>query len=118
MVEHSQDKYFVDNRKDFGWHDKDGIFVFSGQDFKQGSASRDWHVMDIPATLLHLYSVPIPEDYDGQSLVETLSPEFLENHPITYQPGDNDLIMSLDDVYSEQEADEVLAHLKSLGYVD
>ena len=119
-LEHTYNKYFVDvvNRNDFGWHSRDGIFVFSGQDFNVGSATGQGHVMDIPATLLHLYGVPIPEDYDGRVLTELMTPE-LSQQSIQYQPGDVTVpTTSVGESYSAKEEEELVDHLRALGYLD
>ena len=74
--------------------------------------------MDIAATLLHLYGVPIPEDYDGQILLDLLTSE-LSAKPVQYQPGDVETIDSnADPAYSEAEAEELMSHLRALGYLD
>jgi hypothetical protein len=74
--------------------------------------------MDLPATLLYLYGLPIPDDYDGMVMAETLAPGVLDGRPITYQPGDPPTVAVADDGYSADESAEVLEHLRSLGYVE
>jgi predicted AlkP superfamily phosphohydrolase/phosphomutase len=120
-VESVSNKYFVglDQQRDFGWHSRDGIFVFSGQDFNIGPTDNTGHIMDVPATLLHLYGIPIPEDYDGQVLTKLMKPE-IGQRPINYQPGDAVLTFfeTSDDSYSAEESEELVSHLRSLGYLD
>jgi predicted AlkP superfamily phosphohydrolase/phosphomutase len=113
------DGYFVEvgYQRDFGWHGRDGIFVFLGQDFQAGPAPCQGHVMDIPATLLHVYGVPIPEDYDGQVLTELMISE-VGQKPIRYQPGDVETTSSVDHSYSTEEEEELVNHLRALGYLD
>lgn len=111
-------RYFLAERGDTGWHSKEGIFVFAGPAFGRGPAGRQRHVMDLPATLLYLYGLPIPEDYDGTVMVETLASGVLDGRPITYQPGDPATVAAVDYSYSEDESAEVLEHLRSLGYVE
>jgi hypothetical protein len=72
---------------------------------------------DVPTTLLHLYDIPLPEDYDGSVLTELMTPEFRER-PIRYQPGDNAEIEIVNEAFSAEEATEVLSLLRALGYVD
>jgi predicted AlkP superfamily phosphohydrolase/phosphomutase len=111
--------YFVDNFNDFGHHSRDGIFIFSGDDFNDaGFASGERQIRDVPATLLHLYGIPIPDDYDGRVLERLLAPEFVSQQPISYQPGDEESSVSVEDLYSPEEAEELLGHLRALGYVD
>jgi predicted AlkP superfamily phosphohydrolase/phosphomutase len=119
MPEQVHDGYFVkvNNGRDFGWHSRDGIFILSGPDFITGEAKCEGDLVDIPATLLHLYDVPLPDDYDGQVLQEVLTPE-LRQQPIRFQAGDSAESQSVNNRYSDEEAEEVLEHLKALGYLD
>ncbi|MGD8750768.1 MAG: hypothetical protein PVG14_05060, partial [Anaerolineales bacterium] len=112
-------KYFVENGKvgrDSGWHSKEGIYVFSGDDFDLGSSPFQGHVMDIPASLLHLYDVPIPEDYDGRVLIELFSSEY-KNKPVRYQTGDSTAMTPGSELYTAEEAEILSEHLRALGYL-
>ncbi len=112
-------KYFADNRHDFGFHTRDGICVFAGKDFLSGNETARGSVMDIPATLLHLYGVPIPDDFDGTVLTDAFRPNFLATHPVRSQPALTDFAPApADEIYSEAEADELVAHLRALGYME
>jgi len=111
-------RYFVENPWIFGQHSRTGLFVFSGTDFMTGNAAHDGHVMDIPATLLHLYDIPIPEDYDGRVLVDTITADYIERHPLSYQSGDDLTSSQFDDVYRDGEAQEIVERLQMLGYLD
>ncbi len=113
-----RNRYFVKNIKDFGHHGPDGIFVFAGPDFRTGAHEAPGHLADVPATLLHLYDVPIPDDYDGRSLTHLLPPEFLAAHPLRTQPGDAETTLKMEDSYSEKETAAIVEHLRALGYVD
>jgi hypothetical protein len=73
--------------------------------------------MDIPTMLLHLYGLPIPEDYDGRVLSEVINPEFIGRHPVRYQPGDAVASISLESPYSAEETEELISRLRALGYV-
>ncbi|RME46123.1 MAG: hypothetical protein D6796_09440 [Caldilineae bacterium] len=118
IVEQTYGRYFAQNRKDFGWHSRDGIFVFAGPSFTTGPATVAGHVMDIPATLLHLHGVPIPDDYDGQVLTETLQADFVAHHPIRFQAGDGEEDLPVENLYSPEEEAELVAHLQALGYLE
>ena len=112
------EQYFIvpSKGRDFGWHSREGILVFSGVDFAQGVASIRGHVMDIPATLLHLYGVPIPQDYDGQILAEAMVPE-LRQRSVQYQPGDEPAIAANTGTFSQEETAQLVKHLRALGYL-
>jgi hypothetical protein len=73
--------------------------------------------MDVPATLLHIYDVPLPEDWDGRVLCELLSPE-LNQRPIRTQPGDAEPGALEESVYSTEEDEAMIGHLRALGYLD
>jgi predicted AlkP superfamily phosphohydrolase/phosphomutase len=117
-AENLRNKYFVSNWREFGHHSRDGIFIFTGPDFGNGSASHAGHVMDIPATLLYLYNVPIPEDYDGRVMTEAMAPELIANQPISYQPGEDEVPFSYEDPYSDEQTEELEERLRMLGYLD
>ena len=115
----ARQRYFVDmtGRRDFGWHSREGVFVFSGPGFSVGGSLTDGSVMDVPATLLHLYDVPIPEDYDGRVLLDLLSTEFCQQQ-VRYQVGDTASQTSEETQLSAKETKELMDHLKALGYLD
>ncbi len=119
QVERVRNTFFLDvaGRKDHGWHSRDGIFVFAGPAFSSGPQTADGNVMDIPATLLHLHDVPVPDDYDGQVLLAALSAEE-RSRPVRYQSGDADQSEGDAEAYSEEEAEELVGHLRALGYLE
>jgi predicted AlkP superfamily phosphohydrolase/phosphomutase len=114
----SHGRYFItfDQKRDFGWHGPDGIFVFSGQDFPSGPANGTGQLMDVPATLLHVYDVPVPADWDGRVMNETLSAE-LSRRPVREQPGDTDADEMPGSSISSDDAKSLLDHLQALGYL-
>jgi predicted AlkP superfamily phosphohydrolase/phosphomutase len=118
VLEPSRHQYFVGNQREHGWHSREGICVFRGPSFNVGVPLMAGHVMDVPATLLHLYGVSLPDDYDGRVLTEVFAPEFIDRHPVTHQPGDAAAALPGDAVYSSDEADEISGHLKALGYIE
>ncbi len=102
----------------FGTHISDGMFVFCGRDF-QGSAGwvESASIVDIPATILHLFGVPIPEDYDGRVLTEYLSEEFMATTPVRFQEGDDELTRSTENPFSQEEMESIEERLRGLGYI-
>jgi predicted AlkP superfamily phosphohydrolase/phosphomutase len=111
-------RYFVqaDKRHDFGWHSRDGIFVFSGAGFAQKSAEFEGCLEDIPATLLHLHNVPVPEDYDGRVLEEVLAPQ-IRGRTVRYQPA-AETDFREEESYTPDEREALMGHLRALGYLD
>ncbi len=110
-----QHRYFVNNKSDFGHHSRDGLFVFAGADFVPGDGGL-LRMADLPATLLHLYHVPLPEDWDGAALTGVLTPE-IGQRPILRQPGDPSETDSAQSNYSATENDELIERLADLGYL-
>jgi hypothetical protein len=112
-------RYFItfDRSRDFGWHSPDGVFVFSGPAFRPGRSAQVGSLLDVPATLLHIYDTPMPTDWDGRVLHELLNPE-LSQRPIRTQPGDTEPTEIDENAYSPEEADALFSHLRALGYLD
>ncbi|MFC2023736.1 alkaline phosphatase family protein [Chloroflexota bacterium] len=110
--------FLADNPQADFWHGDhhgDGVYLCSGSSFHARRTLELAHIVDIPATLLHLYRVPIPDDFDGQVLKSAL----IEDYSISSQPGDAALLRgSCGTEYSESERNQVLSHLRALGYVD
>jgi hypothetical protein len=107
-------RYFLTEEAWYGDHSRDGIFIFTGSDFGRSNERGLANLLDIPATLLYLYDVPLPSDYDGKPLADSI----LSGHPVRYQPGDNRILEEKDYVYSSDEEREVLERLSDLGYLD
>jgi predicted AlkP superfamily phosphohydrolase/phosphomutase len=113
-------RYFVDatnEGRDFGWHSREGIYVFSGPEFLAGSDGDVADLLDIPATLLHLCGAPIPDDYDGQVLAAVFKSP-VSQASVSYQSGDEADLAVVEDAFTVAEADEVNRHLRALGYLD
>lgn len=119
VVQPMPHRYFLPGL-DYGWHSRDGIFVFDGLDFAQGQADTEAELVDLPAILLYLHGVPIPEDFDGRVLTDLIAPEFLDRHPIQYQKGEeeSDLELETDMPYTPEESTELVEHLRALGYME
>ncbi len=113
------DGYFASSREygDFGWHSKQGLFVFAGDCFTSGEQRTPAELADVPATLLYLYGVAQPDDLDGRVLREVLAAEASER-PLRYQPGDAAESAASPEGLTAEEAGHVLEHLKALGYLE
>ncbi len=115
-VENARHRYFVPNHAEFGHHSRDGLYVFSGSDFSTGGEGPVFSMMDLPSTLLHLYEVPTPEDWDGQVHGPVFSPQ-LAQAPIRHQEGDPDLPFDYEQIYTGENNEELIERLKALGYL-
>ena len=108
-------RYFLQGERWYGDHARDGIYVFAGRDFRHLPSRGQADLLDIPATLLYLYDVPQPDDYDGQPLLNTL---IAAERPVQHQRGDERSVERAVYNYTDDEEREVLQRLKDLGYVE
>jgi len=118
IVDNDPGKFcFVNRLNRFGDHVRDGLFVLAGPAFvtEAGSEARA-SIMDLPATLLYLYGVPIPEDYDGQPLQRFLAAEFRQQKLARQQPADATTDLTSQS-HSDEELEELTEHLRGLGYL-
>ncbi|MBX0325912.1 alkaline phosphatase family protein [Halomicroarcula sp. F13] len=89
-------------------HGQYGILVGVGPSFHE--APSDPHLLDVAPTLLHQFSLPVPEDIDGRVLTEWLD----DNTDVTYRSS-NDTSYSF---FSKEATDEgVEDRLENLGYL-
>lgn len=107
---------FTDYKKT-GVHRLQGVLLMYGPPVQPGIVEGA-RLMDIAPTLLHLLGVPVPDDMDGRVLTEALKPEWLAQHPITYQTVEPDADESQDSIYGEAEEAQVKERLRALGYLD
>jgi predicted AlkP superfamily phosphohydrolase/phosphomutase len=106
---------FVNRLNRFGDHRREGIFVLSGPDFVQdGRRAHRASIVDLPATLLHLHGVPIPDDFDGRVLEEFLAAGF--RHPVQKQEAATGETPA-GTGYEETDQAEVMERLRQLGYL-
>jgi predicted AlkP superfamily phosphohydrolase/phosphomutase len=109
---------FIEPTDNFGAHTSEGIFAFSGKDFKQISGFvKPASIVDIPATILHLFGVPIPKDYDGRVLTEHISDGFMDATPLEFQEGDGEVIRRAENPFSKEEMEMLEGRLRDLGYI-
>jgi arylsulfatase A-like enzyme len=100
-----------------GVHHPDGIAVFCGPGVQPGGHVADGSVLDLTPTVLALLGMPVARDMDGTVLTGAIAPEFLEESPISYiDTYESDLEWS--EVEDEEPLpEELMARLRSLGYL-
>lgn len=86
-----------------------GLAVAAGGPFAQHRVIAQAPLVGIAPTLLHALGLPLPARMDGEVLTEMFSPEFLAHVPVRRGADESQL--------SQEDEAEVLARLKSLGYV-
>ena len=70
-------------------------------------------------TLLHLMGQKVPDDMDGRVLTEAFDAEFAQRHSAEYAETPAGLVEEAEDKsYSKEEAKQIEARLKALGYID
>ncbi len=119
------DAYFYDSdRIDYyGRHIDDGIFIFSGKDFNRESDITDLNIADIPAVILHLSNVPIPNDFNGKVHENLYSTGFREKNKLGFQNSHLDRFWKEREQKSDatplssDEENEIKDKLSGLGYM-
>lgn len=86
-----------------------GLALVSGEPFAPGHTIARSPLTSIAPTILHTLHLPLPVHMDGDVISDLFTPAFIQQYPV--QRADPDSYLS-----SEDEA-EVLARLKSLGYL-
>lgn len=79
--------------EDDGGHGSHGILAMAGAGVPKKGRLEELRLFDVAPTVLKLFDLPVPEDLDGKPLV------------------------SEDDVYSEEDEDEIRKRLSALGYL-
>jgi predicted AlkP superfamily phosphohydrolase/phosphomutase len=117
-------RYFVGPQGNYGWHSRVGVFVFHGPAFGRGPVAAHGHVLDVPATLLHLLGLAVPEDYDGRPLADSFRDGYLAAQPVRRGAGDGAAGQSgaarqAEGVGLSEAENSLLAdHLRALGYLE
>ena len=103
-----------------GDHRREGILIISGPHIRQGPLERDVGIADIAPTALYLLGAEIPDDMDGKVPLEVFEESFTQAAPPKYTPARPESYLPEfpdEEVYSEEEAEEIRDRLKSLGYL-
>ncbi len=101
----------------YGRHINEGIFIFYGEDFDSACGVKELNIVDIPAIVLHLNGVAIPNDFDGavkKELFRSSSPGF---NAIRYQQEVKRAVNHGADDPDESSDDAIRKKLSDLGYM-
>jgi len=99
----------------YGIHSEKGIYIFSGPFFNRKFNST-LHIWDIPAVILSLNKIPIPNDFDAEISEEIFNPEYIKKHHIKYEEI-SDIIPEVGTSLSVEDTEAVKKRLKDLGYM-
>ncbi len=103
-----------------GDHRQEGLFIISGPCILNGQLDQDAKIEDMAPTILYLMGIEIPDDMDGRVLAEVFDRSYLRAAPPQYtsvQTESRLVETSDEEVYSEEEAEEIRERLRSLGYL-
>jgi predicted AlkP superfamily phosphohydrolase/phosphomutase len=98
-------------RGDSGCHRRDGLLVACGPGIAAGQAVAGAQIVDLAPTILQLFGVPIPPDFDGRVLPELVGAAA----PARYQSGPQYAEAPQD--LSPEEEIEIQNRLRDLGYL-
>ncbi|HXM05363.1 MAG TPA: alkaline phosphatase family protein [Chthoniobacterales bacterium] len=102
-----------------GTHRKAGVFIGKGKAFNPGTRLEGARLIDLAPTLLYLLGQKVPADMDGRVLTAAFDPRFLQQNTTNYQDVSEVASAASDNAsYSPQEAAQIEARLKALGYID
>jgi len=101
-----------------GTHRRDGILVASGPALKKAAEIEGAQLIDFAPTLLHLFSLPVPEDMDGRVLADAFRPEFLTAHPVKAGAASGISESVSSSGYTDEESAKVEERLQALGYLE
>jgi predicted AlkP superfamily phosphohydrolase/phosphomutase len=99
-----------------GHHTMDGIVVLHGSGVKTGQAIKG-SIVDIAPTVLYAMGLPAPSIMDGQVLQDGFTSGYLAEHPMSNTASSATNASESTNVYSEEDAAQVMDRLRDLGYV-
>jgi predicted AlkP superfamily phosphohydrolase/phosphomutase len=99
-----------------GCHRQAGMVILAGTPFRQGVRLREQRIVDLAPTILHLLGYDVPVDMDGQVMLDALTPEYREAHPVrlageAWKPAEEEAR------FSPEDEETLTERLRGLGYV-
>jgi predicted AlkP superfamily phosphohydrolase/phosphomutase len=107
-------------RKVSGSHRREGILMICCDQVRQHESLPPSDITDVCPTVLYLLGLPLPVDLDGRVITEAFDREFLEGQPVRYEETgfQADRGEASGDAYTEEEREELVSHLRGLGYIE
>ena len=97
-----------------GSHRPEGILIATGPGIAAGQTLKEAHLIDLTPTILAYLNTPVPRGMDGRILQEMFAADTLQ---ISYQDEDDWSGPNSGHTFSRTEEEQVMEHLKNLGYV-
>ena len=101
--------------RETGGHRLEGMLLASGNHIAGSEWVQSARIEDLAPTILHLLGCQVPPDMDGQVLTNLLDPDWVAAHPVSY--ADPDLESEATDALTPEEEENLMEHLRNLGYV-
>ena len=100
-----------------GSHRLNGIFLAQGQGIKKGGQVNGARIIDLFPTIYHILGLAVPGDVDGKILTKAFIPAWLSENPVRFSESDTSVGEIAEDVYSEEDEEEIRERLTGLGYI-
>jgi hypothetical protein len=103
-----------------GWHRPEGILLAAGPGFRRGLVPTPGSMVDVTPTVLYALGLPVAEDMDGRPALDLFAEEFTDRHELgsiaSYEP---EVSRTREEAPITSPVDgEILARLRTLGYID
>lgn len=100
-----------------GTHRIEGILGLTGYGIRKKPVLRRVPVLaDVMPTILYYAGLPVPDDLDGQVLLEAFEPGFIDNNPILHGPSEKPGDKSAPSM-TQSESEKLIDLLEGLGYL-
>jgi predicted AlkP superfamily phosphohydrolase/phosphomutase len=99
-----------------GHHHMVGVLAMKGPGIRPGLTLDGASILDLAPTILHYMGLDVPDNLDGDVLVQALTEDFNHLNPVrnTVSSGKRS---SDDAIYTRDEEEAVIAKLRDMGYV-
>ena len=100
-----------------GFHRPDGILLAIGERFQRGAGPvQGAQIADITPTVLHAMGFPVPDDMDGQVLLQLFHGEYKKREIQFVKAPEDEQSNVIQHTFAEEE--QIRQRLKGLGYLE
>jgi predicted AlkP superfamily phosphohydrolase/phosphomutase len=99
-----------------GHHHMVGVLAMKGPGIRPGHALHGASILDLAPTVLHYMGLDVPDNMDGEVLVQALTEDFNHMNPVRNAVSSGRR-SSDDAIYTRDEEEAVIAKLRDMGYV-